>query len=229
MVSATQFKTQDRKESIPPLEPGDRLTRLEFHRRYATMPHLKKAELVEGVVYVPSPVRYTEHGKPHGTITGLLFMYTAATPGVEFADNATVILDADNEVQPDALLRLVNGSARVNADGYLEGAPELLAEIAASSAAYDLHDKMRAYRRNGVQEYLVWQVYEERIDWFYLNEGRYAPLTADENGILRSQIFPGLHLHARALLRGDLAAAMATAQAGLQTAEHTAFVRELSA
>ncbi|MDR5639075.1 Uma2 family endonuclease, partial [Thermosynechococcus sp. PP42] len=145
---------------LPPLESGDRLTRDEFERRYAAMPQLKKAELIEGIVYVASPLRYRSHGQPHLFLITWLGTYCAATPGVEAADAPTIRLDADNEPQPDAILRLSHGGrSRITADDYIEGAPELVVEIAASSAAYDLHDKLRVYRRNGVQEYLVWCTY----------------------------------------------------------------------
>src|SRR5262250_2667499 len=95
-------------QRIPPLENGDRLTRPEFERRYEAMPHLKKAELIEGVVYVPSPVRYEGHGRQHSAILTWLGVYMASTPGVGAGDNTTVRLDLDNEPQPDALLRLTN-------------------------------------------------------------------------------------------------------------------------
>lgn len=155
--------------SSAPLESGDRLTRPEFERRYLASPHLHKAELVEGVVYVASPVRATGHGRPHGIIMAWLGVYWSATPGVDLQDNATVRLDADNEPQPDALLRIepeVGGNSSISEDDYIEGAPELIVEVAASSASYDLNDKLNAYRRNGVQEYIVWQTYENRVDWF---------------------------------------------------------------
>src|SRR5581483_3423435 len=109
----------------------------------------------------------------------------ATTPGVDLADNTTVRLDFDNEPQPDALLRLepgVGGRSSVSEDDYLEGAPELIVEVAASSASYDLHEKLRAYRRNGVQEYVVWRVYDQQIDWFQLLDGEYVPLMPDVDG-----------------------------------------------
>src|SRR4051794_29899285 len=213
---------------VPPLENGDRLTRPEFERRYEAMPHLKKAELIEGVVYVGSPVRYTRHGKPNFVFDGLLSTYCLSTPGTMGAGNTTVRLDLDNEPQPDILLRReVGGSSRIDADGYIEGAPELVVEIAASSASYDLHDKLRAYRRNGVQEYVVWRVLDRRIDWLVLREGEYRPLTPDEQGIIRSEVFPGLWLAVTALLSGDMATVMAALQQGLGSPEHAAFVAEL--
>ncbi|MGA7932141.1 MAG: hypothetical protein WCA35_01040 [Kovacikia sp.] len=51
---------------LPILESDDRLIRSEFERRYTAMPHLKEAELIEGVVYVASPVRMRKHANPHG-------------------------------------------------------------------------------------------------------------------------------------------------------------------
>ena len=217
-------------DRIPPLESGDRLTRREFERRYKAMPRIKKAELIEGAVYMPSPVSAI-HSESHVQITTWLGTYCAATPGIRAGDNATVRLDVDNEVQPDALLRLepqAGGHSRISADGYVEGAPELIVEIAASSATYDLRDKLRVYRRNGVQEYLVWQVYDNRLDWFRLSEGEYVPVTPDAEGVIRSQVFPGLHLAVDKLLEGDLAVVLAELQKGLATPEHAAFVERLA-
>jgi Uma2 family endonuclease len=172
------------------------------------MSHVKKAELIEGVVYMPSPVR-AAHSKAHGLVMGWLAMYVKGIPGVELHDNATVRLDADNIVQPDALLRLVeNGRSHVSEDDYLEGAPELIVEIAASSASYDLYDKLKVYRRNGVQEYVVWQIHDQRLDWFYLEEGQYFSLEADTGGVLHSRVFPGLRLLVTALLDGDMTAVL---------------------
>src|SRR5215204_5218448 len=180
---------------VPPLENGDRLTRPEFERRYEAMPHLKKAELIEGVVYVGSPVRYTQHGKPDADMQIWLGTYRIATPGVGSAGNTTVRLDLDNEPQPDILLRReVGGSSRVDGDGYVEGAPELVVEITASSASYDLHDKLRAYRRNGVQEYVVWRVLDAALDWLVLREAEYRLLAPNEHGVVHSEVFPGLWL-----------------------------------
>ncbi len=215
---------------LPPLSSGDRLTRAEFERRYRAMPHVKKAELIEGVVYMPSPVS-ASHSQAHGDVMSWLGVYRMATPGVALHDNATVRLDTDNEVQPDALLRLTRGGrSQISADNYLTGAPELIVEVAGSSAAIDLHDKLRVYRRNGVQEYVVWQIYDERIDWFTLQEGQYVPLPAgpDETGVIRSQVFPGLWLDVPALLAGDLAQVLAVLQQGLASEEHAAFVTRLT-
>ena len=144
-------------KDIPPLDNGDFLTRYEFERRYHAMPHVKKAELIERVVYMPSPLRFRSHAKPHLLFNTWLGVYCAGTSGVEAGDHPTVRLDLDNEPQPDAVLRLdKGGSSSISNDDYIEGAPELIAEIAASTAAYDLHQKKNAYRRNGVLEYIVW-------------------------------------------------------------------------
>lgn len=216
--------------NVPPLENGDRLTRYEFERRYQDTIQIKKAELIEGVVYVASPVRASKHGRPHAKIIGWLGTYSAASPGVDLLDNATVRLDADNEPQPDALLRIepeVGGNSRITEDDYIEGSPELIVEIAASSASYDLNDKLNAYRRNGVKEYIVWQMYENRLDWFILKEGRYISLEADKSGIIRSEVFPGLWLAVDALREGNLASVLNSLQQGLQTDEHQKFVERL--
>ena len=206
---------------LPPLENGDRLTRAEFERRYTAMPHVKKAELIEGVTYMASPLRAKAHGNPHARIMAWLGAYWAATPGVELLDNATVRLDADNELQPDALLRLdVNGQSTISDDDYVEGAPELIVEIAASSASIDLHQKLNAYRRNQVQEYLVWRVYDAELDWFCLRAGKYTRFGMTGANILCSAIFPGLWLDPAALLAGNLATVLAVLQQGLATSAH---------
>jgi Uma2 family endonuclease len=213
-----------------PLQSGDRLARREFERRYAAHPEIKKAELIEGRVYLSSPLRFATHGEPHAAILTWLGTYAAFTPGVRAADNATVRLDEINEPQPDAQLRIepaAGGHSRLDEDDYVAGAPELIVEVAASSASYDLHDKLRAYRRNGVNEYLVWRVQERRFDWFVLSEDDYVPLAADGSGILRSNVFPGLCLDVEALLAGDVARVLATLQRGLEASEHAAFVARL--
>jgi Uma2 family endonuclease len=218
------------QDSIRPLENGDRLTREEFERRYQAMPHFTKAELIEGVVYVPPPVRHRHHGQPHIDLSGWLVQYQASTPGVEASDNSTVRLDLDNEPQPDALLFIApecGGQIRISEDGYIEGAPELVVEVASSSASYDLHTKLQVYRRNGVREYLVWRVLDQEIDWFVLQAGQYQRLPGDTSGVYRSSVFPGLWLDTAALLRGDLATVLALVQQGVKSPEHAAFVADL--
>ncbi|NEO17652.1 MAG: Uma2 family endonuclease [Moorea sp. SIO4G2] len=215
------------KNTIPPLESGDQLTQVEFEQRYARMPDVKKAELIEGIVYMASPLRMTQHANPHARIMTWLGTYWSATPGVEVGDNATVRLDADNEPQPDALLRLtVDGQSRISEDGYVEGAPELIVEIAASTASIDLNDKLKAYRRNQVQEYLVWRVYDGELDWFRLREGKYIKLEPNDKGIICSDYFPGLWLAQDALLTGDLGQVLAILQEGFNSPEHEKLVNK---
>jgi Uma2 family endonuclease len=120
----------------------------------------------------------------------------------------TVRLDLDNEPQPDVVLARRHIPRPPQQGQYFEGVPELVVEIAASSASYDLHDKLNAYRRTGVQEYIVWRVYEEAIDWFALREGEYKPLAADAAGVVASEVFPGLQLDVKAMLAGDIAAVL---------------------
>src|SRR5207248_3480178 len=126
------------------------------------------AELIEGIVYMPSPLRAKAHGKPHLHLAAWLGVYESETPGIESFDNSTVRLDLDNEPQPDLVLiksPAKGGQTRFSEDDYIEGAPELAVEIVGSSRAYDLHQKKGAYRRNGVCEYLAWITSERRLVW----------------------------------------------------------------
>lgn len=217
---------------VPALYAGDRLTRDEFERRYAAMPEVKKAELIEGVVYMGSPVRYRQHGHPEHLLAAWLAFYESHTPGLGAAHNSTLRLDLDNEAQPDLLLRLppaAGGGSRESADGYLEGAPELLIEVAASSTSYDLHQKLGVYRRNGVKEYLVHRVEDGELDWFVLENGVYVRQLPDASGCLHSRVFPGLCLDVQALLGEDLASLRRTIDRTVATAEHQAFAARLRA
>jgi len=230
--NATRTPVAPTEEALPELVAGDRLTRAEFERRYHAMPRLEKAELIEGVVYVPSPARFESHGRPHLRICTWLGVYEAGTPGAAAGDNATVRLDLDNEPQPDALLRVreaAGGQSRGTSDDYVEGAPELVAEVTASTASYDLHDKKRAYRRNGVREYVVWRTRDAALDWLVLREGRYERLAPGADGVLRSEVFPGLWLDAGALLAGDTGRVLDVLGQGLATPEHAAFAARLRA
>jgi Uma2 family endonuclease len=224
-------KTPSQQWTIPPLENGDRLNRYEFERRYNAMSNLKKAELIEGVVYMAAALRFKSHGQPHGWIMTWLGTYEAMTPGVAVGDAPTVRLDIDNEPQPDAVLLITpeaGGQAKLSEDDYIEGAPELVVEIAASSVAIDLHAKKQAYRRNGVKEYIVWQVLDQKISWFYLEKGEYLDLTVDQDGILQSRVFPGLWLAVADLLAGNMRDVLAVLQQGVQSSEHSEFIQKLS-
>lgn len=230
--STDRFRSQSPPNRTPPLESGDRLTRYEFERRYAAATQIRKAELIEGVVYVASALRHEQHGKPHSRAITWLGVYQALTPGVESSDAPTVRLDLDNEPQPDAVLFILpsaGGQIRLSEDGYIEGAPELILEVAASSVAIDTGSKKQAYRRNGVREYIIWQSYENQLDWFQLVEGDYVRLMPDEAGIIRSQVFPGLWLAVNDLLTSNMVRVLEVLQEGIASPEHQAFVQQLIA
>jgi Uma2 family endonuclease len=220
----------DRNRAIPPLKDGDRLTLDEFMRRYEAMPDLKKAELIEGVVYVPSPVSQENHGDQLCSLTGLIFLYRARTPGLKSGDNCTVRLDLNNSPQPDVVLFIESahgGQVKLDEKGYIVGAPDLVAEVAASTVRYDLHDKLRAYERNGVREYIIWRVLEHTVDWFVLRDQGFEKLSPDEDGAVRSTIFPGLWLDVSALLRDDFGKVLDVLQSGIDSPEHAEFVADL--
>jgi Uma2 family endonuclease len=218
--------------TVPLLENGDRLTIAEFMERYEAMPEVTKAELIEGVVYMASPVSTEWHGTPHAALMVWLGNYWFQTEGTQLSDNGTVKLRLGrNRPQPDALLRVLpshGGMSKTDAKGYVVGTPELVAEVAASTASYDLHDKLAAYQKNGVREYVVWRVAEEAIDWFVLHGGKYRSLTpAKDDGLLKSRIFPGLWLDAAALLAGKLPRVMEASRLGVASEAHTAFAAKL--
>lgn len=216
----------------PPLEPHDRLTREEFERRYKAMPHLKKAELLKGIVHMPSPVRMDRHGGPHLLLVTWIGLYMVSTPGLLGGDNTTIRLGPEDEPQPDVLLMIPRdrgGQAAIDAEGYLDAAPELAAEVASSSASYDLHVKLDVYREHGVREYLVWRAGDRAVDWFALRGDKYEQLTAGPDGILRSEVFPGLWLDPAALIETAGQRLIAVLQQGIASPEHAAFVDNLRA
>jgi Uma2 family endonuclease len=211
------------------LANGDRMSRAEFHASYLQSPKHFKAELIDGEVYVTSPLKL-RHGKVHVPITTVLFYYVSATPGTECGDNVTCIFDDENEQQPDAFLRVrpeFGGRSRTDKDVYIEGPPELLVEVAASSKSIDLNKKRISYMRHGVLEYLVLNVRDRKLHWFDLAGDR--ELVAGDDGVVRVRIFPGLWIDSGALFNLDLHGLVATAQQGFATPEHAAFVAKLGA
>jgi Uma2 family endonuclease len=215
--------------AAPPLIAGQCMSREEFEQRYSAHPEIKHAELIEGVVYVSSPIRIAYHAKPHASMMTWLGVYKAATPGVHLADNGTVRLDANNEPQPDAFLWLeptAGGQATLSADDYLVGPPELVVEVAASSATYDLGVKRKVYARNGIQEYIVVQTHERRVNWFSLQGREYSTLAPRADGVLCSRVFPGLWLQPAAIWPDDLTTILSVLQQGLAAPEHNAFVKK---
>jgi Uma2 family endonuclease len=212
---------------ISELHNGDHLSREEFHRLYERTPPGFKAELIGGIVYVASPLSPL-HGKPHVLLTTLFGTYAVHTPGVEAADNTTVLLGEESEPQPDVYLRILpecGGQSRTASEEYVEGAPELIAEVAHTSRAIDLHAKRRDYQRYGVREYLVLSVRDRRMFWFDLQADR--ELTPDADGVIRVHTFPGLWIDVEALLAKDPRMMEVLAE-GLATAEHTTFVKSLA-
>jgi hypothetical protein len=215
--------------SIPPprLESGQRLARDEFDRRFDATPGLKKAELINGLVHVALPAPWTTVAAPRAELLTWLGVYHAATPGIEAGAHAHVRLDDCNEPQPDGALIVLpshGGQARISADGYLEGGPELVAEIA--DGAFEL--KRTVYQSHGVREYVVWRVLDKVIDWFVLRGGEFERLAADRAGWYRSEVFPGLWLDPAALIAGHLRTVFDVVRQGLASPEHAAFVAHLS-
>jgi Uma2 family endonuclease len=215
--------------AVPRLLNGDHLTVPEFERRYEATPDIKFAELIEGIVVMSPPISNL-HSDTHGLLYALLKRYAWATPGVAATLCASLRLDGQNEYQPDAMLRIKSGPqsrCKVGPDGLLEGSPELAAEIAVSSAGYDLHEKKAVYQRALVREYFVWEVMDAKIYWFGLEAGQYVELKPRADGIICSRTFPGLWLDIRALLAGDEDKVLRALDKGIKSAAHRAFVENL--
>lgn len=214
----------------PPLQNGDRLGRLEFERRYHAHPTDQKFELIEGVVYMSSPVTHEFHSGPHFEANGWTYLYTRKTPGVLGGDNATIKLNLRSEPQPDGYLIIdpaCGGQVRIDSDGYIVGAPELVLEVSASTASLDANAKRRLYEASGVREYVLWRVYDSEVEWFVSKSGVFQPL-AKIDGIYRSEVLPGLWLDPAALLNRDFDRIDEVSKLGLAAPEHAAFVAELN-
>jgi Uma2 family endonuclease len=217
-----------KRSVVSELHNGDQMTREEFHRAYENSPKGLKAELIGGIVYVASPLKIG-HGSHHLYLGAVLVAYESRTPGVESADNTTIQLGPEGEPQPDLFLRILpeyGGQSRTTADDYVEGAPELIVEIANTSRAIDLHAKRKDYIRYGVREYLVLTLKEQRLRWFDLHKGE--ELEADVEGICRVRCFPGLWIDEAALLRKDLPRLMQVLEQGLATQEYAESVDQLA-
>lgn len=200
------------QQAKPRLENGDVMTREEFHRLYSDCPGMERVELIEAVVYMPSPIRFKGHGREQALISEWLAAYAATQRDMMWSGPVSVLLDDDNEPEPDAMLFRV--SPERFDDGYVAGAPELVVEIAASSKSRDLHQKKRAYERNGVIDYIVWRTDDAAIDWFTLRDGAYSERKADDAGVIESEQFPGLRLNVAAALAMDREAVLAALKAG---------------
>lgn len=218
------------EKDIPLLVNGERMKQSEFHRRYEPYDEDDKWELIGGIVYRASPMLSLAHSDYDDEIGYLLGTYRRATPGTQALHNATAILDEESEPQPDLGLRILpeyGGQSQTSSDGYQQGAPELLVEIAHSRRAIAMHGKRDDYQRTGVREYLVVCTEEEEVHWFHFPSG--ASIRPNRQGVSRSRVFPGLWLDGAALLRLDSARLMAVLQQGLAARQHAAFVRRLQA
>lgn len=216
------------EEDFPLLDTGYHMDADEFHRRYKMMPEGIRAELIEGIVYMASPVT-VKHSQPHVSLTGWCWYYMTQTPGIKGEQSVTLKLETKNEFQPDGLLyypEWIGGTARIK-DDYVEGAPEFVFEVSNSTTAMDLHEKFSVYEKIGVREYLVWQVAVKRADWFVNKNGGFVLMDSDRTGILRSVCFPGLWLNVPALLERDEAGVLRTLQEGTKSIEHREFVKRL--
>jgi Uma2 family endonuclease len=212
-----------------PLEAGDHLDQATFHERYKQTTSDFCAELIGGIVLVPSPLS-PEHGLYYALVMGWLTNYWIATPGIQARDNATTILSSNSEPQPDGVLIIdpaCGGQTGFSADGYATGPLELVVEVASSSASIDLHAKHRDYEQAGVLEYVVVIVRQGAVRWFVLQEGRFREREAEIDGIFMSTVFPGLWLDAAAFFRLDGLRVMEVLRQGMATPEHAAFVQQL--
>ena len=217
-----------RASALPPLVAGQRLDRATFHERYEAMPPETRAELIGGVVQMPSPLSF-DHCFQSRIGSFWLGHYQRFTPGVTGGDNASVFLGEHSEVQPDALLLILPelGGATRFEGGYLAGPPELVIEISRSSRSIDLGIKRDEYERAGVAEYLVVALEPDEVHWFARRDRRLVERPPDGDGLHRSEVFPGLWLDPLALFARDLNALIVALDRGLATPEHAAFVDRL--
>jgi Uma2 family endonuclease len=229
-TAANRSTTQAQFKDVQPLlVNGDRLSQPEFHRRYATYPDGVHCELIGGIVFMASPLRRA-HGRNHVKLIRLLEEYESQTPGIELLDNATAILGKESELQPDLCLRVLaefGGQSAESEGDYVEGAPELVAEIAQSTRAIDLHLKRHDYQRAGVLEYMVLSVEEPKLTWFNFTAKNH--IEPDARGIARSQAFPGLWIDVPSLLAGNREQMLEAMTRGLKSPAHRAFVKKLKA
>jgi Uma2 family endonuclease len=223
------MSTIDRPKS-PPLESGQRLDRATFHARYEAMPPDTRAELIGGVVYVHGRVRL-HHACVHARVNYWLGSYRRGTRGLEVMSRASVLLDDLSEPQPDVLLRISpEGGGQSHDEGeYIGGAPELIVEVASSSRRIDLGPKFADYQRAGVLEYVVVAPDPDEVLWFVRRDDRLVPLPQGPDGIVRSEVFPGLWLDPGALRADDMDRLIAALERGLATPEHADFVAGLAA
>jgi hypothetical protein len=229
MSTVAKRLSEDAALAEPLLENGERLSQKEFHRRYKAYPEDKKFELIGGMVFMSSALR-RRHARYDEELSFAFGLYRRGTPGVELLPNATTILGEASEPQPDLTLRILaeyGGRSRENEDDYIQGPPELLAEIAYSTRSIDLTLKRLDYQRARVTEYLVLCVEDQRLHWFHFKSGR--RIYPDAEGIFRSRVLPGLWIDSAALLVCNSARVVEAVQQGLASPQHAAFVKGLEA
>jgi Uma2 family endonuclease len=214
---------------IRPLRAGQRLSRAEFLRRWEAMPELKFAELIDGVVYLPSP-QTSDHGRIQFTVNTWLGVYVASSPGCDGGSQSTWLM-MRSAPQPDSYLWILPefGGQSSMRGKYHVGAPELAAEICYSSTVYDFGVKKALYESAGVQEYVAFIVEEQEVRWHRLVNGAYRLCRPAAKGVFHSNTFPGLWLDEPALWKQDLARVLRTLERGLKSAEHAEFLTTLSA
>jgi Uma2 family endonuclease len=212
------------------LVEGERLDQPTFHALYEAMPPGTRAELIDGVDYMPSPASI-EHGEAQVPVIVWLSYYAENTPGVRAMDNVTTILGWKSEPQPDGVLRILPdfGGCKWDVEGFVHGAPELVAEVAKATRYVDLGPKLSDYERGGIQEYVVRAIDPDQIYWFGQEDGALKKRRLDDDGLYRSVVFPGLWLDPVALVEGNTRRLRAIIELGCATAEHAEFAARLAA
>ena len=215
--------------TLAPLVEGQRLDQATFHERYEQMPEGTRAELINGVVHMPSPVG-PEHARAAVPALVWLSYYQENTSGVDVLDNTSTVLDIRREPQPDVQLRILpeHGGRTQTDRQFVRGVPELIVEVSHATRYTDLGPKFDDYERAGVLEYVVRALDPDEVLWFCLREGRLVELPPDSEGIYRSETFPGLWLDPRALIEGNTRRLREILDRGLTTTEHSAFVARLA-
>lgn len=215
---------------IPPFENGERMDQETFHALYERTPKGFRAELIGGVVHVPSPVSL-RHGRPHRLLCQWLGEYSDETLGTDAFLEVTAILSRQSEPQPDLTLIITpeaGGQTTVNASDYLTGAPELAVEVSNSTAGIDLNEKLTDYERYGVREYLVVVMREREVRWFVRRKDRFTPMKPVADGVLKSRVFPGLWLDTAGVFDRSATRLLATLRKGLASPEHAKFAAKLA-
>ena len=223
-------RSSQQARRLPPLENGDRLDQETFHERYEAMPSAVRAELIGGTVYMASPQK-RRHARSQATLVWWLGEYEAATAGTEVLVNSTAILGPESQPEPDACLLIVpehGGQTWEDEEGYLHGAAELNAEVSWATESIDLHGKKSDYEKAGVREYLVAALRQQQVFRFVRRRGKFRNLLPGSDGVIRSEVFPGLWLDPDALLRRDRKRLLAVLRQGLSAPEHAAFVTKLA-